>query len=159
MTIYSIHLAHNADSPHHQHHPSASLLSVTTDRAASGVAILHAAGELDVATVPQLDAEARQVLHAGARGLVLDLREVGFLGIAGLTVLFDLVSLADARQATCRVVAATHPVFRALQVGDPAGRLHLAADVPAAVDECTSGHVLSQAPPDDGSATVTEARR
>jgi anti-anti-sigma factor len=42
------------------------------------------AGELDLATAPQLEAMTEQLCSNGARELVLDLREVAFIDSTGL---------------------------------------------------------------------------
>ena len=45
---------------------------------ADGV-LLSVAGELDIATAPQLRARLNRAIESGARGLVIDLCEVGFM--------------------------------------------------------------------------------
>jgi anti-sigma B factor antagonist len=52
-----------------------------------GTALLRPAGELDMSSVPQLDARLREALEAGARRLVVDLRGLDFMDSTGLTLL------------------------------------------------------------------------
>ena len=67
------------------------------------------AGELDLATAPLLDARLAQAAHGL---LVVDLTEVSFMGVAGITVLVR----HQARAARFRVVADTRPVLRLFQL-------------------------------------------
>ncbi len=53
----------------------------------SGVTVLHARGELDVASAPKLKTEIAELMAAGSRALVVDLSEVGFVDSSGLGVL------------------------------------------------------------------------
>ncbi|MGH3448106.1 MAG: STAS domain-containing protein [Nocardioidaceae bacterium] len=143
MTSYDVYLGHNPDgagttSPSNTH--ANDLLTLSTDRATSGVAVVHVAGELDMSTAPRFEQGTRQVVDAGTCGLVLDLRELGFLGAAGLTGLFGLV---DTPQLTCRFVVTARIVLRVLEIGDPTGRIQLAADVSTAVRECTTAHAAA----------------
>jgi anti-sigma B factor antagonist len=48
---------------------------------------LRPAGELDMASVPLLEARLRDALDGGGRRLVLDLRELDFMDSTGLTLL------------------------------------------------------------------------
>lgn len=49
--------------------------------------ILHVAGELDIATVPELRARLRRAQAAGAEALVVDLSRVTFIDSTGLAAL------------------------------------------------------------------------
>jgi anti-sigma B factor antagonist len=51
-------------------------------------------GELDLATVDQLDGELRELREAGFREFVLDLRELAFIDSAGLRLIIGLDALA-----------------------------------------------------------------
>jgi anti-sigma B factor antagonist len=68
--------------------------------------VAHFAGDLDIATVPALQ---REVLAAtdGARLVVLDLSDVGWLDSSGLRLLDDLARTYEGRGASVRVVAPT----------------------------------------------------
>jgi anti-sigma B factor antagonist len=52
-----------------------------------GFACIRLAGELDIATVPLLDARLREAQDAGRRRLVVDLRGLDFMDSTGLTLL------------------------------------------------------------------------
>lgn len=51
---------------------------------------LSVSGELDLATVPQLEQQARTLLADGARSIVLDLADVSFIDSTGLRLLLLL---------------------------------------------------------------------
>lgn len=69
-------------------------------------------GEIDMLTLPQLSAELSGRLRDGARVLVLDLRDVGFLSAGGVSVL-----LAAAEQARdCGMTLRVLPSPAVLQV-------------------------------------------
>lgn len=52
-----------------------------------GRTVVSAAGEIDVFTAPQLDAELARATSAGASRIVVDLSQVDFLDSTGLSVL------------------------------------------------------------------------
>jgi anti-sigma B factor antagonist len=52
-----------------------------------GIAVLAVGGDVDLATVPALEAAIDEALVSKPTGLVIDLSEVGFLASAGLQVL------------------------------------------------------------------------
>jgi anti-sigma B factor antagonist len=77
-------------TPAHRAAPSAGpLLSVTTLPATRpGVVVVEVAGEVDTYTAPALDVCLHsQATQRGVRTLVVDLRDVSFLGAAGVAVL------------------------------------------------------------------------
>jgi anti-sigma B factor antagonist len=76
-----------------------------------GVPVLVVRGELDAYSAPTLDAAVEQVLATGARRLVLDLGDVGFIDSSGLR------SMIRARK----------------QVGDDAAALQIRRPQPATV--------------------------
>jgi anti-anti-sigma factor len=53
----------------------------------NGIAVLTVGGDIDLATVPALEAAIDEALVARPTGLVIDLSEVGFLASAGLQAL------------------------------------------------------------------------
>jgi anti-sigma B factor antagonist len=52
-------------------------------------------GELDVATVPSLESEMAPIMSGGARAVVLDLRDLDFIDVAGLRLALRLEGLAQ----------------------------------------------------------------
>ena len=63
-------------------------LSITTDASADAWRVV-AAGELDIAGVPGLEAAIAAAHDAGARQIVLDLSQVTFVDSSGIRVLVD----------------------------------------------------------------------
>ena len=53
----------------------------------NGIAVLTVGGDIDLATVPELEAAIDEALVPRPTGLVIDLSEVGFLASAGLQAL------------------------------------------------------------------------
>ena len=53
----------------------------------NGIAVLKVGGDIDLATVPALEAAIEEALIPRPTGLVIDLSEVGFLASAGLQTL------------------------------------------------------------------------
>jgi anti-sigma B factor antagonist len=53
----------------------------------NGIAVLKVGGDIDLATVPALEAAIEEALIPRPTGLVIDLSEVGFLASAGLQAL------------------------------------------------------------------------
>ena len=71
-----------------------------------GAAWVYAAGELDLATAPQLEQTLREA-QLGARLIVLDLRELTFLDSAGVHVIVD--AGIRSRRAGCRMIVVRAP--------------------------------------------------
>lgn len=84
-------------------------------RRAEDVCVLHATGEIDIATAPKLTKLLRTALESNPRLLVMELTDVDFLGSAGLAALIEARKLAG--EATRVVLAGTtrRVVDRALQ--------------------------------------------
>jgi anti-anti-sigma factor len=66
--------------------------------------VLHVAGEVDMATAPDLGDAAGAALESGARELWIDLTRAEFLDVAGARVLFDLHRVAGASARRFAVV-------------------------------------------------------
>ncbi|MER5261822.1 STAS domain-containing protein [Actinosynnema sp. NPDC002837] len=110
--------------------PPARLLTVVTRALSSSTVVCAVSGEVDLWTAPRLrDRLAEQIRPAGP-DLVADLGEVVFFGAAGLTVLVEARSAADAAGVRFSLVARTRPVLRPLTITG----LHLVFDVYAHVD-------------------------
>ncbi len=77
----------------------------TWNQGGSGAAWVHAAGELDLATAPQLAQTLREALCA--RLVMLDLRELTFMDSAGVHVILDAARVA--RQAGGRLILVRGP--------------------------------------------------
>jgi anti-anti-sigma factor len=79
----------------------ASSFSCTWEERGSGAAWVHVAGEVDLATSPELEQTLREA-QGYARLVVLDLRELTFMDCCGVHVILD--AARDARQAERRLV-------------------------------------------------------
>ena len=105
-----------APAPAPDPHPGAEFLTVTADPIAPNVVVIMVSGEVDLFTGPLLLDALLAQLHGPDRRLIVDLTAVGFLGVAGVTV------LATAREATLAMgtglclVAHTRPVLLPLTI-------------------------------------------
>jgi anti-anti-sigma factor len=72
--------------------------------------VLHAHGELDLASALELAQISRRALREGARSLRLDLTSVELMDSAALGVLIDLRRAAVRRRATLRIICGDGPV-------------------------------------------------
>ncbi|AGM06194.1 STAS domain-containing protein [Amycolatopsis keratiniphila] len=89
------------------------LLRIQRIRWDEDLLVIAAAGEIDLATAGRLEHALRGRLPAAT---VLDLSEVGFLGVAGLRVIESAAARARAERRATGVVADTRPVLRLLNL-------------------------------------------
>lgn len=89
-------------------------VTVRVERTADAV-VLAVAGEVDMATAPQVHDAVLRALEERPSVLVIDLDGVGFMGSAGLAVLVEAQAQA-AEQTRLRIVAAGTETLRPLQV-------------------------------------------
>ena len=73
-------------------------------------------GELDLATVPIVDAELADLWAVGYSSLVLDLREVCFLDSTGLRLLMSWTAACEAHRIAFRVIQGPAAVQRAIEL-------------------------------------------
>lgn len=92
---------------------------VVTSRVTAEAVVISAVGEVDMATVPQLE----QALTPGRGGpdpgtrLILDLTQVSFLGSAGLATVITAATKIDQQGGSLHlVVGHQHAVLRALEI-------------------------------------------
>ncbi|MET8847898.1 STAS domain-containing protein [Amycolatopsis sp. NPDC004625] len=78
--------------------------------------VVAVGGDLDLGSAPALRAGAREALAGRPPALIVDLGAVTFCGSAGLQVIAELVSTAEAGRLPFAVVADGRPVLRSLQV-------------------------------------------
>lgn len=95
--------------------PDGAQFSVGTSTDATGIATVGVRGEVDLLTAPRVGA-ALEIAQREASAVLLDLREVGFLGSAGLSVLVDAARRADDQQGRFAVLVTVHAVARAIEV-------------------------------------------
>ena len=116
-------------------HPRDEVLSVRTS-AVAGAVLVTVAGEVDVATAPELQAHLNQTT---ARAVLVDLNAVSFLGSHGLAALVEAHSEARARgSALCIVLDGNGVVRRSLEITGLAEVLSIhrtPAEALAALDE------------------------
>jgi anti-sigma B factor antagonist len=74
---------------------------------------LTLSGELDIATVPRVEAAVKATLTAEARTLTIDLSGLSFVDSSGLRLLIVLAQRAEAEGWTLRL---TRPIERVLNV-------------------------------------------
>ena len=86
---------------------------------------LGASGELDIATVPELEAAFEAALAGGPAELLIDLRAVTFIDSTGMALLLRLVERAGALRVQFRISPA---IARLLEIIGLDGRLPLADD-------------------------------
>ncbi|MFI9383408.1 anti-sigma factor antagonist [Kutzneria sp. NPDC052558] len=100
-------------------------LAASTERIGA-IAVVHLYGELDLATVDQVEFELAEAAD-GADALVVDLDGLAFLGSSGLSLLVGW----SGRIATLRLVATRRQVLRPLQITE----LHRLFAIDTTVDE------------------------
>ncbi len=68
-------------------------ISVSYQKKPLAVTVFHLKGEVDASSYQQLESQAQQAFEAGTRDLVIDLRQVTYLGSAGLRALHTIFNL------------------------------------------------------------------
>lgn len=92
-------------------------LSVSVRHDAAGGAWVGVAGDVDLATVGQLDHGIRAAVDAEqTTSIVVDLAEVGFLDSSGIASLLKGRRLADAAEKSYRVTGARGMVWQVLDL-------------------------------------------
>jgi anti-anti-sigma factor len=80
------------------------------------VAVVTAAGEIDISNAEGFRDVLLSALNAGAAGLVADLTPTTFLDSAGVTALVRAARRATATDATLRLAVTAQPVLRVLSL-------------------------------------------
>ena len=107
-------------------------LTVQTEQRA-GVVVVSVAGELDMATAPQLQDQISDLLERGQTRLVFDLAEVSFCDSTGLSVFVRAKNGADEVGGVVRLAAPQRGVLRILEVSGLVEVLHTYPSVDEAV--------------------------
>lgn len=84
-------------------------------REVGGSYLVTIAGEVDMATTPQLRAYLQQQVERAGSTLVLDLRRIAFLGSSGLAVLVETLGWTRERHIALRLVCNSREVVRPLE--------------------------------------------
>jgi anti-sigma B factor antagonist len=90
-------------------------LTVSTEQHGD-VAVVTVAGELDMATAPELQREVNRLVDAGQTRLVFDLANVTFCDSTGLSVFVRARNRCDALGGDVRLAAPQRAVQRILEV-------------------------------------------
>jgi anti-sigma B factor antagonist len=104
-----------------------------------GVTVVRVAGELDVATAPQLRQEAVRLIAAGRRCLVVDLTEVRFLDSTGLGVIVGVLKRARTHGGDVAVAGAADHVRKVFELT----RLSDVVAMAATADEAASALIAA----------------
>jgi anti-sigma B factor antagonist len=89
-------------------------LEVTLETRPEGTWVVHVAGELDMATTPELE-EVVEGLDLG-RKVVIDLSDCGFLDSSAVRVLVGTARAAEAAGGTVAIVADDPGIRRVLEI-------------------------------------------
>lgn len=96
-----------------------------------GVVTATAVGDVDLRTAPRLGEELDKA-QAAAGAVLVDMRQVGFIGSAGLSVLVDGARRASDTGGRIAIVVSGHTVRRAIEVTGLDAVLKVFDDVDAA---------------------------
>jgi anti-anti-sigma factor len=86
-------------------------------------ALVVVAGELDILTAPRLERVVDDVIEHGVGRLVLDLRDVEFLGSSGIAIVERLLERARADGFSTAVVRGRSGVQRVLEIAGLTDRI------------------------------------
>jgi anti-sigma B factor antagonist len=110
-------------------------LTVSTEQHGA-VAVVAVAGELDMATAPQLQHEVAVLLEAGQTRLVFDLANVSFCDSTGLSVFVRARNRSETAGGEVRLAAPQRSVRRILEVS---GLVEVLRTYPTVGDALASG--------------------
>ena len=85
------------------------------------------AGEIDLSTVTSVDDQLQRLLESGARNLVLDLRQVSFMGSCGLRLILQWNDHADEQGFAFAVIQGPPPIARVFELCGVGDRVRLRA--------------------------------
>ncbi len=107
--------------------PTPPLLRIDVD-GADGTARVRLHGELDLSTVPALEARVASLRADGAARIVLDLEELEFIDSTGLRMILELDGEAARDGFTLALVPGGEAVQRVFEVTGTLGALPFVAD-------------------------------
>ena len=93
------------------------------DKSRDGNHTLELAGELDIATAPDLEATIRSLCAGGAGEIVLDLSKLEFVDSAGLRVILSARVVCEEHGCQLVMTHPREPVHRLFEVTGLLGRL------------------------------------
>jgi anti-anti-sigma factor len=103
-------------------------LEVISEEVAPGVVVLSPAEELDLASVPQLEASVSEALRSGTRHLVLDLSRLTFVDSSGLRMFLVLCQRAKAEDWRLTLTRPSAPVRALFEMTGAGSSLPLVED-------------------------------
>jgi anti-anti-sigma factor len=98
-------------------------LKIEHSSAPDGVRTLSIAGELDIATTPQLERQVDRAIAEGAQTIVIDLAGLGFIDSTGLRMFLRLNERAGSDGWRLTMVRPSEQVKKILHVTGTAGEL------------------------------------
>jgi anti-anti-sigma factor len=102
------------------------------------VVVVSIAGELDMATAPQVQDRVTDLLDQGYKQVVFDLDKLSFCDSTGLSVFIRTKNSCDAAAGRVRLAAPQRAVLRVLQVSGLTEVLEIHPTATEAVAACTS---------------------
>jgi len=99
-------------------------LSVTSETV-GGTCRVGAAGEIDIATAPELESAFEAALNGAPAAILVDLRAVTFIDSTGMALLLRLIDRAGSTPVRFRI---SRPIERLLEIIGLEGRIPLADD-------------------------------
>jgi anti-sigma B factor antagonist len=103
-------------------------------RPSPGVLVIGVTGDLDLATAPQLEAALLGARVRDARAVVVDLSDLGFLGVSGIAVLLTARRVLSRADGSLWLVTATPGVPRLLATLGLDGLFDIRADLGEALE-------------------------
>lgn len=104
-------------------------LKVTRKDEPRGWHLVGAAGEIDIATAPTLEAALNAALDDGSERIAVDLSEVTFMDSTGLRSLISTQRRLEERGGSLAIVAPGGPARRLLEIAGVAGTLRLVESI------------------------------
>ncbi len=102
--------------PAHPYLRPAQLLTITTQPVPPAATVLTVHGEVDMLTSTLIADQLLPLVRDTVPHVIVDLTDVGFFGVAGLTVLVNAREAAAMAGVTLCLVASTRPVLMPLTV-------------------------------------------
>jgi anti-sigma B factor antagonist len=78
--------------------------------------VLDVGGEVDLSTAPALRARVDQLIRDGARRLVVDLTDVGFMDSSGLSVFVSVMKRMEGADGRLAIVCSRDPVLKVFTI-------------------------------------------
>ncbi|MCT2587957.1 STAS domain-containing protein [Actinophytocola gossypii] len=114
-----------------QPHPysATQLLTITAHPVPPAATVLTVHGEVDMLTSTQMADQLLPLVRDTVPHVIVDLTDVGFFGVAGLTVLVDAREPAATAGVTLCLVASTRPVLMPLAITGLDSVFHISSDL------------------------------